>query len=195
MVFLTAWTPYCVESLWAMHQTQISVIAAVMPTMCCKASPMLNPLVLIMSSSDFREDFKKLCPCLFERRRLSHVLTIQRHRDRKTSQSSTYYIRECDGVGRKEDAAAVYYNKERVFIGHVRTQSIDTESTILKKDYNQRQNLQISIDPDEETHSHKTKRNMKRHEQGGKQKGKPRKVKSVRPQRVEPEAESRPSTA
>ena len=150
-VFIAVWTPYCVESLWAMYQTEISVIAAVMPTMCCKSSPMLNPLVLIISSSDFREDFKKLCPWLCALRARLHgdvstASSVGGNEPAREHNSSTYYIRQTDGVGKKDDAAAVYYNNERVFIGHIRTEQVEAETSILKKDVKERTQSQLSID-------------------------------------------------
>ncbi|XP_072051675.1 rhodopsin, G0-coupled-like [Amphiura filiformis] len=198
VVFITAWTPYAVECLWAMHQTEISVIASVMPTMCCKASPMLNPLVLIISSSDFRADFKQICPFLFRptNRRSTVVLSLRRREESKDvlqpeckEMSSTFYVRECDGLGKQEDAAAVYYNNEKVFIGHIRTEDIEKEAAILKKDHTERQYSNLRIDTGT-TKEAITCTSMDK----GKRVGGKGKAKRLLPKRVQPEIESRSSS-
>ena len=172
--FIVVWTPYAVESLMASTETELSPFAAVLPTMCCKASPMLNPLILIAASSGFREDMFKACPWL---RRVFPLLPCLRHtrvaampevqgdspaampevqgepaampevqgepstmpkvQGEPSSHPQTtrmIYVEKCTQPGQSADAAAVYYDNEKIFIGDVKHSVVHTQSVVLGKE-------------------------------------------------------------
>jgi visual pigment-like receptor peropsin len=58
VVFVVIWSPYCFVCLWAIHDPEVPVWMNTLPTMCAKASCMLNPVIFYLTNPVFRNTFK-----------------------------------------------------------------------------------------------------------------------------------------
>ena len=54
-VFLVAWTPYAMSSLYVMIQKTAPIWVHVLPTMFAKSCTLLNPIICAVISSKFRQ--------------------------------------------------------------------------------------------------------------------------------------------
>ena len=122
--FIVVWTPYAVESLWAAHVKHVSVTAAVLPTMFAKSSCALNPIIFIASSSNFRRDLAKL----WTRTPSGQQVETTHIRDQRS-----FFVRrtEVQSTSGNTETAAVYYDKERIFIGEMSASNIQKEAGLL----------------------------------------------------------------
>lgn len=59
-VFIIAWTPYTLASLYTMSNDATSVWVIVVPTMLAKSCTLLNPVVCALTSSKFRKAARKM---------------------------------------------------------------------------------------------------------------------------------------
>ncbi|KAK7107163.1 hypothetical protein V1264_015124 [Littorina saxatilis] len=58
VVFVVIWSPYAFVCVWAFYTDEIPVWLNTLPTMCCKASCMLNPVIFYLTNPVFRNTFR-----------------------------------------------------------------------------------------------------------------------------------------
>lgn len=126
--FIVVWTPYAVGSIWASQIGKVSTSASVLPTMFAKSSCMINPIIFLTSSSKFRHDLGKLWnrPSSPE-----HTIRVEE----RSREQRSFFVRQSalpDAMG--SHSAAVYYDKERIYIGEMRAASIQKEADLLHRD-------------------------------------------------------------
>nr|KAG5688980.1 hypothetical protein BaRGS_005524 [Batillaria attramentaria] len=56
--FLVVWSPYALLSVVAIHKADIALWLTTLPTMCCKASCALNPIIFYLTNPTFRRTFR-----------------------------------------------------------------------------------------------------------------------------------------
>ncbi|XP_076445835.1 opsin-5-like [Babylonia areolata] len=58
LIFVVVWSPYAFVCVWAIYDSNIPVWVNTLPTMVCKASCMLNPLIFYLTNPIFRDTFR-----------------------------------------------------------------------------------------------------------------------------------------
>lgn len=136
-VFLIAWTPYAVWSLWMTKGTFVAgPISSTLPTMLAKSSCMMNPLVYLTSSSTFRRDVFKI---LRVGRSRSLTSGGEKRNDPAVERadsgqaSGRYYVKNNKNRDGKS-SFAIYFDKKQIFIGDVTPEDIEKDSSLAQRD-------------------------------------------------------------